>query len=915
VSDLPFVSCVICAYNYERFVAEAVQSALDQDYPRDRFEVIVVDDGSTDGTPEVLRGFGDEIRVVRQENAGLNAATERGIRESRGELIALLDADDAWTPDKLRRQVELFRRPEVGLTFTDKEMVDDDGRRLHPSFLTYCKADPEAGRPLDRLVRQNFVPAPTIMFRSSLRDHVLPMPPEAACQDWWLAVKVTEIAEIDWIDAPLTRYRIHGDNMGVGAAGDKENKLVRRDNKFRRWMLRTLPLEGVRPGMLHWALSHIALSTEMLCLRTGTTHMEELPVTDADRAEAARHAAAAEAAEAAGDLDTAMRWWTAARAADPFDQRLSDRFDDAYARHQDEGTGFDTPLPGDPAGRIAWAEAAHEAGDSGNAMDVLLDVAETCDDRALAVRARADLCVVLFSFNNIDLARRQAAEVVAEDRTNATALEVLARCSIAEGDHVQAEHWLTRGTEAEPRSAELWQLLAASRAERARWADAAAAWHAAAELAPLTPGQELAREDAERHAARAFAADALPATGEPGRALVVVDFFYPSVGGSERLAEGVGVALRDLGWSVEVACRALPERTSTRHRGMRIHEIRDNARQELRELVARRGYDAVIAFSDPQAWPVVATMRLPAGPRVVVVPCVMPHNEKFLRLNLDNLRTWRRLLGQVHAPVHSSFGGRDARLHADLGIDAEYVPNASEEIPAEGSLRELFGIAPDMPLLLHVSNYAEQKNHIGLLEALAEHPGDFRLVMVGHALPSLPRIERQIRSLAAADPRVILAGGLPGELVSAGMRQADLLVHPSVSEGAPITVLEAMSHGLPWIATPGCGAVHDHAGGLILPVRQFGAAIDFLLARPDTRAALGAAGRDHWENAYTYDVIAQRYDALLRGARRLPALEMPASALAVTDAVRANFYDSTLLDPAAVAGADALLLYDAASEA
>ena len=914
VTELPFVSCVICAYNYERYVAEAVESALAQDYPRDRFEVIVVDDGSTDGTPAVLAGFGDAIRVVRQENAGLNAATERGIRESRGDLIALLDADDAWTPDKLRRQVELHRRPEVGLTFTDKEMVDDHGDRLQPSFFGFWNADPESGRPLDRLIRQNFVPAPTIMFRADLRDHVLPFPPEAACQDWWLAVKTTEVAEIDWIDAPLTRYRVHGANMGVGASEAKQNALVRRDNLFRRWILRNLPLEGVRPGMLHWALRHLAVTTDLLATSTGTTHMEELPVTPADREEAARHARAAEAAAAAGDIERAFRWWTAARAADPFDRELTDRFDDAYAAHEGQAdAGIDVTLPADPAARIAWAEAAHEAGDSAGAMDVLVEVAETADDRELARQARADLAGVLLGFNNADLARRQAAEVLAEDARHPLALEVLARCSIAEGDHVQAVHWLTRATESAPADAALWHLLAASHATRAHWAHAAAAWRAAAELAPLSAGQQLALDEAEERAARAVVAECDVPHGR-GRALVVVDFYYPSIGGSERLAEGVGAALTRLGWSVEIACRWLPERTSTRHRGMRIHQIRDNAREELRELVARRGFDAVVAFSDPQAWPVVASMRLD-GPRVVPVPCVMPHNQGFLRENLDNMREWRRLLSRVHAPVHSSIGALDARLHRELGIDAEYVPNASEEIPPEGSLRELLGIEPDMPLLLHVSNYSGQKNHVGLLEALAQHPGEFRLVMVGHPVAGQSKLERDIRRLAAADPRVILAGGLPGELVSAGMREADLLVHPSVSEGAPITVLEAMSCGLPWIATPGCGAVHDHAGGLILPVRQFGPAIDFLLERPEALERLGAAGRAHWEAAYTYDVIAGRYDALLRGARHLPALEMPEDALAVTEAVRADFYETSLLDPAAVAGADALSLEAAAVEA
>src|ERR1700760_1565331 len=101
----PKVTCLILAYNYGQFLTECVESALGQEYPADKLEVIVVDDGSTDDTPEVLAAFGDRIRVIRQENAGVNAAMTTGMRAATGELIALLDADDAWNRDKLRRQV------------------------------------------------------------------------------------------------------------------------------------------------------------------------------------------------------------------------------------------------------------------------------------------------------------------------------------------------------------------------------------------------------------------------------------------------------------------------------------------------------------------------------------------------------------------------------------------------------------------------------------------------------------------------------------------------------------------------------------------------------------------------------------------------------------------------------------------
>lgn len=93
------VSVVIPAFNAERFLAEAIRSALNQLLPP--LEVIVVDDGSTDGTGEIARSFGEPVRCIRRENAGPSAARNRGIREARGEFIAFLDADDRWLPGHL----------------------------------------------------------------------------------------------------------------------------------------------------------------------------------------------------------------------------------------------------------------------------------------------------------------------------------------------------------------------------------------------------------------------------------------------------------------------------------------------------------------------------------------------------------------------------------------------------------------------------------------------------------------------------------------------------------------------------------------------------------------------------------------------------------------------------------------------
>lgn len=126
----PTVSVVIPAYNAAWCVRRAIDSVLAQDY-RD-YELIVVNDGSTDDTAAVLTGYGDAIRVVHQANAGLSSARNAGIGAARGEFVAFLDADDWWLPNKLTRQVALMRqRPELGFSSTAARVEDPDGKLVN----------------------------------------------------------------------------------------------------------------------------------------------------------------------------------------------------------------------------------------------------------------------------------------------------------------------------------------------------------------------------------------------------------------------------------------------------------------------------------------------------------------------------------------------------------------------------------------------------------------------------------------------------------------------------------------------------------------------------------------------------------------------------------------------------------------
>jgi glycosyltransferase involved in cell wall biosynthesis len=121
------VSVVIPLYNAADVVAETIQSALAQTWT-DR-EILVIDDGSTDDSAEVVQSFGDKVKYYVFENGGVAAARNRGIALSKGRYIALLDHDDLWSPDKLSRQVEVLeKRPEVGLVITGVGHLERDGQ-------------------------------------------------------------------------------------------------------------------------------------------------------------------------------------------------------------------------------------------------------------------------------------------------------------------------------------------------------------------------------------------------------------------------------------------------------------------------------------------------------------------------------------------------------------------------------------------------------------------------------------------------------------------------------------------------------------------------------------------------------------------------------------------------------------------
>jgi glycosyltransferase involved in cell wall biosynthesis len=137
------VSVIIPTYNSVEYICEAVDSALAQTYQD--FEIIVIDDGSSDDTHQILSQYGNKIKYIYQGNRGVSAARNRGIHEAQGEYVAFLDADDGWYPDKLKGQVSIAEQnPEIDLFFSDWEAFNVRGL-LRASFRPSLVADFEAG--------------------------------------------------------------------------------------------------------------------------------------------------------------------------------------------------------------------------------------------------------------------------------------------------------------------------------------------------------------------------------------------------------------------------------------------------------------------------------------------------------------------------------------------------------------------------------------------------------------------------------------------------------------------------------------------------------------------------------------------------------------------------------------------------
>ena len=201
---MPKISVIIPAFNCERSLPETIRSVLKQDYAD--FEILVSDDGSTDGTGRVCRSFTDpRIRYLRGDNRGPSAARNRAIRASEGEYIALLDSDDKYLPGKLRAQVEyLDRHEEAGIVYTDGFVTYP-----HKESIVYGKDDtrPHRGYVFDQLFMEYFMLTSSVMIRRKCFDTAgLFNESLYRSEDYELFLRIAKDYPVGYIDRALMEY-------------------------------------------------------------------------------------------------------------------------------------------------------------------------------------------------------------------------------------------------------------------------------------------------------------------------------------------------------------------------------------------------------------------------------------------------------------------------------------------------------------------------------------------------------------------------------------------------------------------------------------------------------------------------------------------------------------------------------------
>jgi glycosyltransferase involved in cell wall biosynthesis len=208
----PLITVLITTYNYGRFIEQTIDSVLAQEFPQDRVQIVVVDDGSTDDTAERVKKYGSRIEYYSKANGGQASALNFGISKARGEILALLDADDLFLPGKLARVAEAFaQNPSVGMVYHRLQEWNMESRERRESTFPLVSGD--IHKVPERFRSYYSHPTSCISFRRESLGKLLPIPERIRMfADGYPVNLIPFLTPVLALPEVLVVYRLHGRN-------------------------------------------------------------------------------------------------------------------------------------------------------------------------------------------------------------------------------------------------------------------------------------------------------------------------------------------------------------------------------------------------------------------------------------------------------------------------------------------------------------------------------------------------------------------------------------------------------------------------------------------------------------------------------------------------------------------------------
>jgi glycosyltransferase involved in cell wall biosynthesis len=215
MNNTPKISLIIPTYNCASYLKRCIISALEQTY--DNMEIIVVDDGSTDNTKNIVQSFGDSVHYIYQENRGLAGARNTGIKASKGQYLAFLDADDCFDKENIKVKTSyLEEHPQIDWVFSDWDEVDEEGNFLARGSIKWSYAKKQLkDRLFEELIyNRNFISPVTIMIKKAAMEKAGYFDPDVICQeDWDLWLRISLKHPAHYIDKVLVHVLIRPDSL------------------------------------------------------------------------------------------------------------------------------------------------------------------------------------------------------------------------------------------------------------------------------------------------------------------------------------------------------------------------------------------------------------------------------------------------------------------------------------------------------------------------------------------------------------------------------------------------------------------------------------------------------------------------------------------------------------------------------